>query len=116
RLQRNRAFAQPCLGVLNPSIRIGPSDLDHTGRTIHVAPFEREQQAVEVEEEGAEAQTGQPVAGGAAATSASTGSSLRSTTSTTTGSTRPGRTRRSRLCSQAQSSSAVSTPSGGTSS
>lgn len=43
RLQRNRASAEPRLRVLNPSVRIRPSDLDDTGRTIDVAVFEREQ-------------------------------------------------------------------------
>jgi hypothetical protein len=43
RLQRNRASAQPRLGVLDPSVRIRPSDLDDAGRAIHVAVFEREQ-------------------------------------------------------------------------
>jgi hypothetical protein len=43
RLQRNRASAQPRLGVLDPSVRKRPSDLDDAGRAIHVAVFEREQ-------------------------------------------------------------------------
>jgi hypothetical protein len=43
RLPRNRASAQPRLGVLDPSVRIRPSDLDDAGRAIHVAVFEREQ-------------------------------------------------------------------------
>ena len=43
RLQRNRASAQPRLGVLDASVRIRPSDLDDGGRAIHVAVFEREQ-------------------------------------------------------------------------
>jgi hypothetical protein len=43
RLQRNRASAQPRLGLLHPSARIRPSNLDDTGGTIHVALFERKQ-------------------------------------------------------------------------
>jgi hypothetical protein len=42
RLQRNRAPAEPRLGVLDASVRIRPSDLDDPGRTIDVAVFERE--------------------------------------------------------------------------
>src|SRR5215216_2041258 len=40
RLQRHRASAQPRLRVLNPSIRIRPSNLDDTGGIVHVALFE----------------------------------------------------------------------------
>ena len=43
RLQRHRASAQPRLGLLDPSVRIRPSNLDDTGGTIDVALFEREQ-------------------------------------------------------------------------
>ena len=42
RLQRDRASAQPRLRVLDPSVCIGPSDLDDAGGAIHVALFERE--------------------------------------------------------------------------
>ncbi len=43
RLQRNRASAQPRLGLLDPSVRIRTPDMDDTGGTIDVTPFEREQ-------------------------------------------------------------------------
>src|SRR5207245_1916165 len=39
RLQRNRASAQPRLRLLDPSVRICPSDLDDTSATIDVALF-----------------------------------------------------------------------------
>src|SRR3954463_15984560 len=43
RLQRDSASAQPCLGLLDPSARIRPSNLHYTGTTIDIALFEREQ-------------------------------------------------------------------------
>ena len=42
-LHRDRASAQPRLGLLDPTVRIRPSNLHDTTNTIYAALFEREQ-------------------------------------------------------------------------